>query len=354
MFSRPDAMVKILIVDDSVFMRTVIRDMVTKDPSFEVVGTASNGLDALEKIKEFQPDVVTLDIEMPRMTGIQVLEELRKIKRRPKILMLSTLTSEGAEKTREAIHLGADDFMLKPKDIPHVRDIGNELISKIKHLITLPTQPAIHKAPIQTAGPAERVVLIGSSAGGPPMLDTLLAQLPSDLPAGVMVTQHMPTGFTAALAERFDRIAAMPVKETENGDVVETGKILLSKAGVHTVISGDMTTHNTKIGRIIHSTTPPLHGVRPAVDKTFESAAHVYGKNIVSVILSGMGNDAGEGAHAIKEAGGTSLLCDEKDCLVYGMARSAIQKNAVDKVLPLNKLAREIERLVMQMEDAHV
>jgi len=346
-------MVKVLIVDDSVFMRTVIRDMVTKDPSIEVVGTASNGLDALEKIKTLEPDLVTLDIEMPRMTGIQVLEELRNQKRRPKILMVSTLTSEGAEKTREAIHLGADDFMLKPKDIPHVREIGNELISKIKHLVTLKSTPVVHN-PLSKQGPAERVVLIGSSAGGPPMLDTLLADIPADLPAGVIVTQHMPTGFTAALAERFNRIASMPVKETENGDLVETGKILLSKAGVHTIVSGDMGKDNIRIGRIIHSNTPPVHAVRPAVDKTFESAAHVYGKNIVSVILSGMGNDAGLGAHAIKEAGGTSLLCDEKDCLVYGMARSAIQHSAVDKVLPLNRLSKEIERLIYQMEENHV
>jgi two-component system chemotaxis response regulator CheB len=147
----------------------------------------------------------------------------------------------------------------------------------------------------------------------------------------------------------------MPVKETENGDIIENGRILLSKAGVHTVISSDIGANNTRIGRIVHTTTPPLHGVRPAVDKTFESAAHVYGKNIVSVILSGMGNDAGQGALAIKQAGGTSLICDEKDCLVYGMARSAIQHNAVDKVLPLNRLAKEIERQVIQMaEENHV
>ena len=346
-------MVKLLIVDDSVFMRTVIRDMVTKDPSIEVVGTASNGVDALEKIQNLEPDLVTLDIEMPKMNGIQVLEELRKSKRRPKILMVSSLTTRDAELTHQAIRLGADDFMLKPKDIPHVREIGDELISKIKHLLTLPSRSVEHK-PSSHEGAAERVVLIGSSAGGPPMLDTLLAELPSDLPAGVVVTQHMPTGFTAALAERFNRIASMPVKETENGDVVETGKILLSKAGVHTIISSDMNANNVKIGRIIHSNTPPVHAVRPAVDKTFESASHVYGKNIVSVILSGMGNDAGEGAHAIKQAGGVSLICDEKDCLVYGMARSAIQRNAVDKVLPLNRLAREIERAVHNMEARHV
>jgi len=346
-------MVKLLIVDDSVFMRTVIRDMVTKDPTIEVVGTASNGLDALEKIQSLAPDLVTLDIEMPKMNGIQVLEELKKQRKRPKILMLSTLTSEGAEMTTRAIRLGADDFMLKPKDLPHVRVIGDELVTKLKHLVTLPALPAVHKVSA-TTGPASRVVLIGSSAGGPPMLDTLLAAIPQDLPAGIIVTQHMPTGFTAALAERFNRIASMPVKETENGDVVEVGKILLSKAGVHTIISNDIDANKTRLGKIIHSNTAPLHGVRPAVDKTFESAAKVYGKNIVSVILSGMGNDAGAGAQAIKEAGGTSLLCDEKDCLVYGMARSAIQKNAVDKVLPLAKLAPEIERLVHQMEAANV
>ncbi|MFA4876935.1 MAG: chemotaxis-specific protein-glutamate methyltransferase CheB [Methanoregula sp.] len=346
-------MVKVLIVDDSVFMRTVIRDMVTKDPAIEVVGTASNGLDALERIESLHPDLVTLDIEMPKMNGIQVLEELRKSKKRPKILMLSSLTSKDAEMTYQAIRLGADDFMLKPKDIPHVREIEAELVSKIKHLVTLIPSPIPRKTPVST-GSAERVVLIGSSAGGPPMLDTLLAALPSDLPAGVMVTQHMPVGFTAALAERFNRIASMPVKETENGDLIETGKILISKAGVHTVISGVMEANQPMTGRIVHSNSPTLHGVRPAVDKTFESAAHVYRKNIVSVILSGMGNDAGAGARAIKDAGGVSLICDEKDCLVYGMARSAIQHNAVDKVLPLSKLAKEIERVVHQMEDSHV
>ena len=342
-------MVKVLTVDDSVFMRTVIRDMLIKDPSIEVVGTASNGIDALEKIQSLNPDIVTLDIEMPKMNGLEVLRELQKVKRRPKILMVSSLTSKDAEATHEAIRLGADDFMLKPKDLPHVRDIGDELIAKVKHLFLLPSS-VIPKRPPAHSGAAGRVVLIGSSAGGPPMLDTLLAALSPDIPAGIIVTQHMPTGFTAALAERFNRIAPMPVKETENGDIVETGKILLSKAGVHTIVSGVIETSGGKTGRIVHSNAPPLHGVRPAVDKTFESASHVYGKNIVSVILSGMGNDAGEGAHAVKVAGGVSLICDEKDCLVYGMARSAIAKDAVDKVLPLDKLAREIERVVSRME----
>lgn len=347
-------MVKVLIVDDSVFMRTVIRDMLTKETSIEVVGTASDGLDALEKIQEIHPDIITLDIEMPRMNGLEVLRELKKITNPPRILMLSSLTSSDAELTHEAIRLGAADFMLKPKDLPRVRTIRDELIAKVRHLATLPMSGSVPKPPQHPLSPAERVVLIGSSAGGPQQVDTLLSMLPHDLPAGIIITQHMPVGFTAPLAERFNRIATMPVKETEHGDMLRTGMILLSKAGVHTVISAVMSEQGKTTGRILHTTSPPVHGVRPAVDKTFESAAQVYGKNIVSVILSGMGNDAGAGAQSIKQAGGVNLACDEKDCLVYGMARSAIRNNAVDLILPLKKLSKEIERAVRSMEGACV
>lgn len=345
-------MAKVLIVDDSVFMRTVIRDMLQKDHSIEIVGTASNGIDALEKIRTLKPDLITLDIEMPRMTGLDVLRELKTASWRPKTLMLSSLTSEGAEMTTEAIRLGADDFMLKPKDLPQLRLIADELVATIRHLTTnrIPLQDTLPKISHKD-GSADHLVLIGSSAGGPPMLDAVLAKLPANLPAGVVITQHMPVGFTAPLAARLSRVAHMPVKETENGDTLKTGSVYISKAGVHTMISAAMTMDGKHTGRIIHSNSPTVHGVRPAVDKTFESAARVFGKNIVSVILSGMGNDAGAGAFAIKEAGGTSIICDQKDCLVYGMARSAIQKNAVDMVLPLAKIPEAIERIVKQMEE---
>jgi two-component system chemotaxis response regulator CheB len=258
--------------------------------------------------------------------------------------------------TAEAIRLGADDFMLKPKDVPQLRLIADELIATIRHLVTSPPSP--RKEPFVVRhmdGNAERVVLIGSSAGGPPMLDAILAKLPGDLQASVVLTQHMPVGFTAPLAARFNRLAHMPVKETENGDMLKEGSVFLSKAGVHTMIGAALTSDGKRTGRIIHSNAPPVHGVRPAVDKTFESAAQVFGKNAVAVILSGMGNDAGAGAAAIREAGGISIICDQKDCLVYGMARSAIQHNAVDQVLPLAKIPEAIERIVGKMaEDCHV
>jgi two-component system chemotaxis response regulator CheB len=342
---------RVLVVDDSVFMRTVIKDILSRDTEIEVVGTAVDGFDALEKIDSLAPDLVTLDIEMPRKTGIEVLEELAGKSVRPRVLMLSSLTTRDAEMTRRAIELGADDFLFKPKGIGEVRGITDDLIAKVRHLVRFrrPDKLPARSAPSGDAT-ATRLVMIGSSAGGPQQLDVLLADLSPDLEAAVIVTQHMPVGFTAALAERFRRISGFSVAETSSGDLLQRGRILVSRAGFHTVITGTVTASGQRSGKIVHSSSPPEHGVRPAVDRTFASGAQVFGPNVVSVVLSGMGNDAGEGARAVKQGGGTSLICAEEDCLVYGMARSTIERNAVDQVVPLKKMAREIERAVARME----
>ncbi len=344
-------MIRVLIVDDSLFIRTILRDLLKDSPDIEVVGTAVNGIDALEKISALKPDVVTLDIEMPRMNGLETLEALQDVRAKPKVIVLSTLTSRQADMTHQALRLGADDFMLKPRDVPNVRGIERELIQKIRNLVTLPT---IVKSTEVRRDEADAIVLIGSSAGGPPMLDTLLSALPPDLPAAVVVTQHMPEGFTASLAERLNRVSALPVKETGNGDSLDTGTVLISKAGFHTVISGVASGNGKNHGRIIHSTAPRLHAVRPAVDKTFASAARVFGPRTVAVLLSGMGNDGGEGMLAVKTAGGKTMVCAEEDCLVYGMARSALTRDCVDKVVPFEGLAREIARAVGKLEVNHV
>ncbi|NLA38941.1 MAG: chemotaxis-specific protein-glutamate methyltransferase CheB [Methanomicrobiales archaeon] len=340
-------MIRVLIVDDSLFIRTILRDMLKGSPDIEIVGTAVNGIDALKKIADLKPDVVTLDIEMPRMDGLEVLEALRGENKKPKVIVLSTLTSRHADMTHRALRLGADDFMLKPRDVPNVRGIEKELVHKIKNLVSLPT---IIKPEGFRHNNADAAVLIGSSAGGPPMLDTLLSALPPNLPAAVIVTQHMPEGFTASLAERLNRISPLPVRETVNGDALQAGAVLVSKAGYHTVISGVYAAARRNHGRIIHSTAPPLHAVRPAVDKTFVSAANVFGPRTVSVILSGMGSDGGEGTLAVKNAGGTTMVCAEEDCLVYGMARAAIARNSVDKVVPLRDIAREVVRAIRRLE----
>lgn len=339
-------MIRVLIVDDSLFIRTILRDLLKDSPEIEIVGTAVNGIDALAKIADLKPDVVTLDIEMPRMNGLEVLEALRKERVRPKVIVLSTLTSRQADMTHRALRLGADDFMLKPRDVPNVRGIERELIQKIKNLVSLPV--IVRSSEVQK-GKADAVVLIGSSAGGPPMLDAVLSALPADLPAAVVVTQHMPEGFTASLAERLNRVSPLPVRETANGDTLQTGTVLIAKAGYHTVISGVYAGAQKTAGRVVHSTAPPLHAVRPAVDMTFTSAARVFGPRTVSVILSGMGSDGGEGMLALKNAGGSTMVCAEEDCLVYGMARSALARNCVDRVVPLKNLAHEIARAVSRI-----
>jgi len=346
-------MVSLLIVDDSVFMRTILKDIIGRDPEIEIVGTAVDGIDALAKIERLNPDVITLDIEMPRMDGIEVLKKLRRFHpdRQPKVIMLSSLTSEGADMTLKAIRLGAADFLLKPTDIRKVRDIGQEIRSKIKHLASMP-QEIPKSRPQPATGDTKRsdtLVLIGSSAGGPQMLDTLLSMFPADLGAGVIITQHMPVGFTAALAERFNRICPLPVKETENGDLIDTNRILLSKAGYHTIVTNAPSFPGTIAGKVVHASGPAIHGVKPAVDKTFVSAAQIYQKRIVAVILSGMGSDGGAGMLAVKEAGGRTFVVREDECLVYGMARSALEHKAVEETIPLRRMAAEIHRAVRKI-----
>jgi two-component system chemotaxis response regulator CheB len=344
-------MVRVLIVDDSLFIRTILREMLKGVPDIDVVGTAGNGVDALQKIRDLRPDVVTLDIEMPRMNGLEVLRELQAQTAGPKVVVLSTLTSRQADMTHTALRLGADDFMLKPKDIQNVRGVEKELIAKIRNLVSL---PVVAKAPPTNRREADAVVLIGSSAGGPHMLDTILSSLPANLPAAVLITQHMPEGFTVSLAERLNRISPLPVKETENGETMMKGAVLVSKAGYHTVISRVFGGAGRTYGRIVHSRAPPVHAVRPAVDSTFVSAAHVFGQRTVSVLLSGMGNDGGEGTAAVKAAGGTTMVCAEDDCLVYGMARSALKRMCVDRIVPLSGLGREIATALGSFEVENV
>jgi len=333
-------MIRVLVIDDSLFIRTVVQDMLSDDPNIQIVGVASDGLEALEKIRDLKPDLITLDIEMPRLDGLSMLGRKKEFDKFPKTLVLSSLTSEGAEMTKRAIALGADDFMLKPRGIKNIREIGGELKQKIKNICTI---AYITSKPVLKDSNARNIVLIGSSAGGPPMLDTIVSNLPADLNAAVIITQHMPKGgFTAALAARLNRISPLQIRETENGDLLKNGVVLVSMAGYHTIISSVLDRGGGQSGKIILTDSPPVHNVKPAVDKTFTSAAQVFGSHCVTAILSGMGNDGGEGTLAIKNAGGITLVCREEDCLVYGMARSALSRNCVDHVLALQAIPGKI------------
>lgn len=343
-------MIRILIVDDSVFIRTILRDIFSKAPELEVVGIASDGAEALEQIDSLRPDVMTLDIEMPKLNGLQVLEGMKRCRHRPKVMMLSSLTAKDAEHTKKALALGADDFMLKPTEIFKVRGIEEELVTRIKHLIEI--RPAV-KAAGRRDQVARKVVVFGSSAGGLQQLDLVLSRLSPALDAAVVVTQHMPEGFTAALAERFNRICPLPVRESENGMVLKEGEVVISKAGYHTMITAVLTGDGVRGGKIIHSSAPPVHAVRPAIDKTFSSAAKVFKDRTLAVVMSGMGNDCGAGAADVRAAGGTVYVCKEHDCLVYGMARSALKNSSVNQVVSLRHIPDEVMRTVNKMEAAH-
>lgn len=336
-------MIRVLVVDDSVFMRTILAELLSKDPDIEVVGTASDGREALRKAEELAPDVMTLDIQMPKMDGLATLEALSSKRDAPKVLMLSSLAANEAEITKKALSLGADDFMLKPRNLSILRTIEPELTAKIKQLLSI---PLAEKPRLLSGEPAGCVVLIGSSAGGPPMLDMLVSSLKPNLRASVVITQHMPEGFTVALAQRLNRVSALPVHETENGEILNNGNILVSKGGYHTVISGTLSSGGKHAGRVIHSRSPPVHAVRPAVDRTFASAAKTFGNRTISVLLSGMGSDGGEGTRAVRDAGGTTMVVREEDCLVYGMARSALERDSVGLVVPFKDLPEQIMKAV--------
>ncbi|MDD3111252.1 MAG: chemotaxis-specific protein-glutamate methyltransferase CheB [Methanofollis liminatans] len=340
-------MIRVLIVDDSIFIRTILKDFLSKSPDIEVVGTASDGVEALSLIDDLKPDVMTLDIEMPRMTGIDLLRKMPDLSHRPKVLMLSSLTSKDASHTRTALALGADDFMLKPQEIFRVRGIQEELVAKIRHLIHI--GPAV-KQDVSSRGLARKLLIFGSSAGGLQQLDLILSTISPDLDAAVVITQHMPEGFTAALADRFNRICPLPVKESESGCILNAGEVVISRSGVHSIVSTFLTRDGLSGGKIVHSTAPPVHAVRPAIDVTFSTAAKIFGGRTLAVILSGMGNDCGDGAAAVKAAGGQVFVCSEEDCLVYGMARSAMKKNSVDRVVPLRRIPDEVQRAITAME----
>jgi two-component system chemotaxis response regulator CheB len=337
-------MVRVLIVDDSLFMRTVIRDMFQSDAEIEVVGSAADGIAAMKLIEEERPDVMTLDVEMPRMNGLELLSHRKSFPKFPRTIMLSSHTPKGGWATRKAIDLGADDFILKPRGNENTLIIRDELITKIKNVVRIPYP---EKKPKTADGIADNVVVVGSSAGGPPMLDSILSSLSAPLDTAIVITQHMPEGgFTAALAGRLNRVAQMPVKESENGDVLQRSHVYVVKGGYHGLITGVLSDGGERGGKLLHSRSPPLHGVRPAADKTFSSASRVFQNAVISVLLSGMGDDGGAGCLEVKEKGGMTIVAREEDCLVYGMARSALQKNCVDQILPLRCIAGEISRLL--------
>lgn len=346
-------MIKVLVVDDSAFMRKLISDIFNQTPGFTVIDTARNGLEAIEKVKRTKPNVVTMDVEMPGLDGISALKLIMEQQPTP-VVMLSSLTKNGAEATIRALELGAVDFVAKTgtltADIDSVRE---ELIQKVraaasinvKHIVQ-PTSPSpklniiINNIPF--AG--EHVVAIGTSTGGPRALQEIITKIPANFPAGILIVQHMPPGFTKSLAERLNSLSAIQVKEAENGDIVRPGLALIAPGDYHMRVEKGL---NQQI-KIKLSQEASVNGHRPSVDPMMHSVADIYRQNTVGVILTGMGADGSLGIKSIKESGGRTIAEDESSAVVYGMPRAAVELGVVDKITPLPMVANEIIRSVIK------
>lgn len=347
---------KVLIVDDSAFMRKAIRQILESDSSIEVIGVARDGEDALEKLQELTPDVVTLDISMPHMDGLTCLRHIMSRNPLP-VVMMSSLTQEGAQETFEALELGAVDFIPKPSGTISL-DIDkqkNEIIAKVKAAAFAKTErKASFKSVLikpeislrkwrRKAVVSQKAVVIGVSTGGPQTLMNIVPYLPENFPASLLIVQHMPPNFTRPFAERMNTASAIEIGEAKAGDMVETGKGYLAPGDYH------MTVVKRALGKgaIIRLSKEPSHTLhRPSVDVTMSSVAELYGRNITGVILTGMGQDGAEAMVEVKRRGGKTIAQDEASSIIFGMPKVAIEKGCVDKVVSASKIAQAIVEAV--------
>jgi len=342
--------VRVLIVDDSVVIRHLLREALQSDPAIDVVGAEANGVAALERIPQVRPDLVTLDIEMPQMDGLETLRRIRKQYPKLRTVMFSTLTTRGAAATFEALSLGADDYVAKASNAGRLDEsmaaLRAELLPKIRQFFSIGARPAVAGAPARAAGrtgaPAAKplVVAIGVSTGGPNALATVLPQLPVSYPIPVLVVQHMPPMFTRLLAERLDGISPLSVVEAEDGMEIAAGRVVVARGDHH------LRVRRSPRGMIVALDQGPReNSCRPAVDVLFRSIAETYGGAVLAVVLTGMGTDGLRGARAIKAAAGYSIVQDQSTSVVWGMPGAVAEAGLADETLPLDQIPAALRRL---------
>ncbi|PLX68128.1 MAG: chemotaxis response regulator protein-glutamate methylesterase [Denitrovibrio sp.] len=353
------AKVRLLVVDDSAFMRKAIENMVKKDPDIEIVGSGKNGLEAIEMVKKLKPDVMTLDIEMPRMDGLTALQKIMAENPMP-VIMVSSLTTEGADSTLKALDLGAVDFIPKEKSFASfgVMKIEDQLISKIKSFAkrkslfrrpilskpvatrpgttVAPATPAIRK-PAPKITSKKKLVIIGTSTGGPQSLQKVIPMLPGDLGVHILVVQHMPPNFTKSLAQRLDSLSKLTVLEAQGKEQLEPNHVYIAKGGTHLKLKKVGPHYYTEVGTEPSST---LH--IPSVDVTAASVAETIGRDALGVIMTGMGSDGMKGLQLLKLKGGSVIAQDEPSCIVYGMPRAVVEANIHDEIASLTDLHQRI------------
>ncbi|HEX7641018.1 MAG TPA: chemotaxis response regulator protein-glutamate methylesterase [Burkholderiaceae bacterium] len=344
---------KVLIVDDSALIRSVMSEIIGSQPDMEVVGVAPDPLVARDLIKQTNPDVLTLDVEMPKMDGLDFLEKLMRLRPMP-VVMVSSLTERGSEITLRALELGAVDFVTKPKlSIQSgMREYAELIADKIRAAAKARVKPR-QAAPARAEGglpllknpltSSEKLIIIGASTGGTEAIKDFLMQMPSDCP-GILITQHMPEGFTRSFAKRLDGLCKIAVREAEEGERILPGHAFIAPGHSHLLLARSGANYVTKLDQ-----GPPVNRHRPSVDVLFNSAAQCAGKNAVGVILTGMGKDGAQGMLEMKKAGAYNFAQDEATCVVFGMPREAIAVGAAHEVGALP----ELPRMVLGYLEAH-
>jgi two-component system chemotaxis response regulator CheB len=337
---------RVLVVDDSALMRKLIPKIIERDDSIEVVGTAMDGNFGLKKIEDLAPHVITLDLEMPGLNGIDTLKEIMRRWRLP-VIVVSSHSTAGAAITLKALGLGAFDFVAKPQDVSaRMPEIAQELISKIKAAAQskgvrtqfLPETAPAQKSRKQSGTAPTRIVAIGVSTGGPNALQYLLSQLPAEFPASILIVQHMPDGFTEMFAKRLDETCAVRVKEAQSGDLLLAGRVLVCPGNRHLKVK------KLPLGNVaVLAEEARVHGHRPSVDVLFRSVAEEFGPQAIAVIMTGMGDDGASGMGAIRAAGGMTIAQSEESCVVFGMPKAAIDRGYVTRVVHLEDLPNTLQ-----------
>jgi two-component system chemotaxis response regulator CheB len=343
--------IRVVVVDDSAVMRKLISSLLERDKEIEVVATAIDGDFAVSKVEQLKPDVVTLDVDMPRMDGMTALKFLVSKHHIP-VVMLSSLTTRGASLTMQALELGAFDFVCKPKGYMNVGSVGEELILKVKAaaqsrtvILDNPASTPLNghrkRRLVDESKGANKVVAIGASSGGPHALRYLLPKVPVDLDAGILIVQHMMESFTGSFARWLNDICEFEVREACDGDAIIPGRILIAPGNAHLQVKKTMSG-----GEVVLKRSGQVNGHVPSVDMLFQSVANEYGKYATGLIMTGMGSDGAQGLGEMKKAGAYTIAQDRASCVVYGMPRVAVERGFVDRVVPLSEIASHLVSVI--------